>query len=125
MHLHKYITRTHTMLVLCCQFYPCGEAILSYARTLYPMALPRFSTSTSTFGAYSIALTIVHPSLPMGSPSICISLYYIVLPLYLPRFLSLFHSCEVAMVSYVSPTYNYTLFVKPHHRAGNIPIPIL
>lgn len=31
MHLHKYITRTRTMLVLCCQFYPRSEAILSYA----------------------------------------------------------------------------------------------
>lgn len=37
MHLHKYITRVHTMLVLCCQFYPCSEAILSYARTPCPM----------------------------------------------------------------------------------------
>lgn len=25
------------MLVLCCQFYPCSEAILSYARTPCPM----------------------------------------------------------------------------------------
>lgn len=37
MHLHKYITRVHTMLVLCCQFYPCSEAILSYARAPCPV----------------------------------------------------------------------------------------